>query len=95
MVFSKKIRPLVTSGEVTASVRIWKKPHVKPGGKYNVDGGYIKVTSIREIAWEDLSDELARDTGFRNLADLLKTAKHGNGQIIYYVKFRYYDYPVS
>lgn len=36
--------------------------------------------SIREIAWEDLTDQFARDTGFNNLIDLMKTAKHGAGQ---------------
>lgn len=91
MVFTKKLRPLITSGQVTASVRIWQKPHVKVGGHYPVEAGHIEVTSIRELGWDDLSDKLARETGFNNLADLLKTAKHGPGQIIYYVRFRYHE----
>jgi hypothetical protein len=89
MLFTKKLRARVKSGEVTASVRIWKTPHVKVGGHYRLDEGHIEVTAIREISWEDLSDELARDTGFKNLIDLMKTAKHGAGQRIYYVRFRY------
>jgi hypothetical protein len=93
MVFTKKLRPLISNGEVTASVRIWQKPHVKVGGRYPMDAGHIEVTSIREIGWDDLSDKLARDTGFNNLADLVKTAKHGPGQTIYFVRFRYHDRP--
>lgn len=89
MLFAKKLRARVKSGEVTASVRIWQTPRVKVGGKYRLDDGHIQVTSIREIAWEDLTDQLARDTGFKNLVDLMKTAKHGSGQNIYYVRFRY------
>src|SRR5271170_3596309 len=89
VLFTKKLRTLVKSGTVTASVRIWKIPHVKVGGKYRLEGGYIEVTSIREISWEDLNDRLARDTGFKNLIDLLKTAKHGSGQRVYYVRFCY------
>ena len=91
MLFAKKLRARVKSGEVTASVRIWQTPRVKVGGKYRLDDGHIQVTSIREIAWEDLTDQLARDTGFKNLVDLMKTAKHGSGQNIYYVRFRYGD----
>jgi hypothetical protein len=91
MLFTKKLRARVKSGEVTCSVRIWKAPHVKVGGKYRLDDGHIEVTSIREIAWEDLSDSLARDGGFRNLVDMMKTAKHGAGQRVYYVRFRYRD----
>jgi hypothetical protein len=89
MLFTKKLRARVTSGEVTASVRIWKNPRVKAGGKYRLEQGHIEVTSIREIAWEDLTDKLARDTGFKNLIDMMKTAKHGMGSHIYYVRFEY------
>jgi len=89
MLFTQKLRARVKSGEVTASVRIWKSPHVKVGGRYRLEEGHIVVTSIQEILWEDLTDKLARDTGFRNLLDLMKTAKHGAGQRVYYVRFRY------
>jgi len=89
MLFTQKLRAGVKSGEVTASVRIWKTPRVKVGGTYRLDDGHIAVISIREISWDDLSDKLARDTGFMNLIDLMKTAKHGTGQHIYYVRFRY------
>jgi hypothetical protein len=89
MLFTKKLRAGVKSGEVTASVRIWKTLHVKVGGHYGLDEGHIEVTSIREISWEDLSDKLASDTGFENLVDMMKTAKHGAGQHIYFVRFRY------
>ena len=78
------------SGEVAASVRIWKTPRLKVGGHYRLEEGQIIVTSMREIAWEDLTDKLARDTGFSNLIDLMKTAKHGSGQHIYYIRFRYH-----
>jgi hypothetical protein len=91
MLFTQKLRARVKRGEVTASVRIWKTPRVKAGGRYRLEEGYIEVTSIREIAWEDLTDKLARDTGFKNLIDLMKTAKHGAGQHVYYVRFRYRD----
>jgi len=89
MLFTKKLRARVKNGEVTASVRIWKTPHVKVGGRYRMEEGQIEVTSIREISREDLTDRLARDTGFNNLIDLMKTAKHGTGQHIYYIRFRY------
>lgn len=89
MLFNQKLRAGVKRGDVTASVRIWKAPRVRVGGTYRLDGGHIEVTSIREISWDDLSDKLARDTGFNNLIDLMKTAKHGAGQHIYYVRFRY------
>jgi hypothetical protein len=48
-------------------------------------------TRIREISWDDLTDPLARETGFGNLLDLLRTAKHGSGRRVYFVRFRYRD----
>jgi hypothetical protein len=89
MLFTQKLRTRVKTGEVTASVRIWKTARVKVGGRYRLEEGHIEVTSIREITWEDLSDSLARKTGFRNLVDLMKTAKHGSGHHVYYVQFQY------
>jgi len=94
MLFTKKLRARVKSGEVTASVRIWKTPRVKVSGRYRLEDGQIEVSSIREISWEDLTDKLARDTGFNNLIDLVKTAKHGSGQNIYYIRFQYVPGPV-
>jgi hypothetical protein len=93
MLFTKKLRARVKSGEIRASVRIWKSSRVKVGGYYRLEEGRIKVTSIRQILWEDLTDTLARDTGFRNLIDLMKTAKHGSGQNIYYIRFQYVPGP--
>jgi hypothetical protein len=78
MVFIKKLRARVKNGDVTASVRIWRTPRVKAGNHYRLDEGHIRVTSIRQIFREDLTDKLARDTGFFNLIDLMKTAKHGD-----------------
>ena len=93
MLFTKKLRARVKSGEVTASVRIWQTARVKVGGYYRLEEGRIKVISIRQILWEDLTDNLARETGFKNLVDLMKIAKHGSGQNIYYIRFQYVPGP--
>lgn len=93
MLFTKKLRARVKSGDVTASVRIWKTARVKAGNRYRLDEGHIEVSSIRQILWEDLTDKLARDTGFKNLIDMMKTAKHGSGQNLYYVRFQYVPGP--
>jgi hypothetical protein len=54
-----------------------------------MDAGQIEVTSIRPISMEDVTPELARESGFKGVVDLLKTAKHGSGRNIYLVRFRY------
>jgi hypothetical protein len=79
----------VRAGRITCSVRIWMGPKVKVGGRYRMEDGFIAITSIREISMEDVTSELARASGFNGVVDLLKTAKHGSGQHIYLVKFRF------
>ncbi|HJN50531.1 MAG: hypothetical protein QGI68_02110 [Pseudomonadales bacterium] len=89
MQFTKKLRERVKSGDVTTSVRIWKRPHVKSGGRYTLDEGHIVVTSIHEISFEDISEQMAKESGFKNILDLMKTAQHGSGSVIYFVRFYY------
>jgi hypothetical protein len=89
MQFLKSLRPRVKSGEVTTSIRIWKSPHVKAGNAYVLEGGHVVVDSIRQIALEDITPRMARESGFVGVVDLLKTAKHGRGQNVYLVSFHY------
>jgi hypothetical protein len=89
MVFAKRLREGVRRGEITCSVRIWMHPRVKAGGRYRMDEGEIEVDSIETIGFPDITPELARKSGFLGVLDLLKVAKHGRGENIYLVRFRY------
>jgi|SRR5579863_2953456 len=89
MVFTKRLRERVRRGEITCSVRIWTRPHVKVGGRYRMDEGAIQVDSIKPIGFPDITPELARESGFLGLIDLLKVAKHGKGENIYLIRFHY------
>ncbi|HEY4221124.1 MAG TPA: ASCH domain-containing protein [Myxococcota bacterium] len=89
MMFTKRLREPVMRGEVTTSIRIWQKPHVKVGGLYALGPGHIRVTSIQEIALSDVTPAMARASGFAGVVDLLKTAKHGPGEHVYLVTFHF------
>ena len=89
MLFAKRLREGVRNGEITCSVRIWMRPHVKAGGRYPMDGGEIVVDSIETIGFADITPELARESGFLGVLDLLKVAKHGRGEKIYLIRFHY------
>jgi hypothetical protein len=89
MIFTKRLRAPVMRGEITCSVRIWQRRHVKVGGRYRLGDGFIVVTSIRRITLADITPELARRSGFLGVVDLLKVAKHGPGENIYLIDFEY------
>jgi hypothetical protein len=47
------------------------------------------LCSIEEIDPPDVTDDLARESGFRDVADLMATAKHGPGESLYLIRFHY------
>jgi hypothetical protein len=47
-----------------------------------MDEGAIEVDSIKPISFPDITAELARESGFLSVIDLLKVAKHGKGENI-------------
>ena len=89
MVFTKRLREGVVSGAITCSVRIWKSPHVSVGRRYQMGEGEIEIDSIEQIALFDITHELAIESGFLGVIDLLKVAKHGPGENVYLVRFHY------
>src|SRR5580700_50789 len=89
MVFTKRLRDGVRRGEITCSVRIWIRPHVRVGARYRMDEGEIEVDSIEPIGFSDITPLLARESGFLGVIDLLKVAKHGKGENIFLVRFHY------
>ena len=89
MVFTKRLREGVRRGFITCSVRIWKHPHVKVGGRYRMDEGEIVIDSIELISLQDITYDLAIESGFESRSDLLKVAKHGAGENVYLVRFHY------
>lgn len=89
MTFTKRLREGIRRGEITCSVRIWTRPHVKVGARYRMEEGAIEIDSIEPIGFPDITPQLARASGFLGVLDLLKVAKHGKGEIIYLIRFHY------
>jgi hypothetical protein len=54
-----------------------------------MDEGQIVVDSIVPIRLADITHDLARESGFSGVQDLLETAKHGRGDNVYLIRFRY------
>lgn len=89
MVFAKRLRDGVRNGQITCSVRIWTSPRVRVGGRYRMEEGQIEVVSIDSIGLPDITPALARQSGFLGVLELLKVAKHGQGENIYLIRFHY------
>jgi hypothetical protein len=54
-----------------------------------MDDGQIVVDSIRPIRLADVTHDLACESGFTSVKDLLQMAKHGRGDRVFLIRFRY------
>ncbi len=89
MVFTKRLREGIRRGRIRCSIRIWTRPHVKVGGRYQMDEGHIVVDSITPMTVTDITSDLARESGFQSVDDLLQIARHGSGDKVYLIRFHY------
>ena len=89
MVFTKRLREGIRRGRIRVSVRVWQSARVKAGGRYPMDDGHIVVDSIEPITRKQVTDDLARESGFDSVADMMAIAKHGSGKKMYLIRFHY------
>jgi hypothetical protein len=89
VVFAKELREGIRRGRIRCSIRIWERPRVKAGGRYRMDDGHIAVDSIEPMELGDVTEDLARESGFPSVKDLLAMARHGSGDNVYLVRFHY------
>jgi hypothetical protein len=54
-----------------------------------MDDGHIVVDSIVPIRMADITYDLARESGFESVEDLLNIARHGRGDNVYLIRFHY------
>jgi hypothetical protein len=89
MVFTKRLREGIRRGRIRCTVRVWTRANVKVGGKYAMDEGHVVVDSIEQITKNDITHDLARESGFESVEDLLAVAQHGRGDKVFLIRFHY------
>ena len=89
MVFTKRLREGIRRGRIRCTIRIWTRLQVKVGGRYQMDDGHVVVDSIAPISIDDITYDLARQSGFESVEDLLEVARHGSGDNVYLIRFHY------
>ena len=53
------LRDRIRRGEITSSVSLWQRSHVKVGGRYSLPPGEIEVTGVSEMSMEDITPDAA------------------------------------
>jgi len=95
MEFSPELRDAVLAGDITVSVRLWQRPRVKQGGRYQVGPGQIEVDSIELVPFAAVTRADVRRSGEQDREALRQRAAHagpiGEDTLVYRIEFHAVD----
>jgi hypothetical protein len=74
--FSRDLRDDVLAGDITLSIRRWKWPQVKEGGRYRVGPGVIEVDAIELVPFAAITEADVRRAGEPDRQSLRDRAAH-------------------
>jgi hypothetical protein len=89
--FSRELRQGVAGGEITVSIRLWRRPKARVGGRYTSDDIVIEVDSIELLPFSAVTaDDVAR-SGERDREALRQRAAHAgpiaDDTLVYRIEF--------
>jgi hypothetical protein len=89
--FSPELRSDVLAGDITLSVRLWKRARVKQGGRYRVGLGEIEVDAIDLVPFASITEEDVRRAGEFDREALRQRAAHAGpiaeDTLVYRIEF--------
>ncbi|WP_353355200.1 ASCH domain-containing protein [Intrasporangium sp. DVR] len=89
--FSRDLRDAVARGEICVSIRLWSRPQVKVGGRYQTCGALIEIDSIEVLPFSAVTEEDVRASGEADREALRARAAHsgpiGEGTLVHRVEF--------
>jgi hypothetical protein len=93
--FSHELRAAVIAGDITVSIRLWRRPKVKVGGRYPVGPAVIEVDSIELVPFGSIGTEDVGRAGEQDLESLRHRAAHAGpiaaDTLVYRVEFHLLD----
>ena len=82
----------LAAGRITLTVRLWTRPQVKVGGRYNVGPVEIEVDDIELVPFGALTDEDVARTGMTDREAVRTRAAHagpiGDDTLVYRIELR-------
>lgn len=91
MEFSRDLRDEVIAGGITVSFRLWRRPKVRPGGRYRVGPAQIEVDAVDLVPFAAITPADVRQSGERDRESLRQRAAHAGAiaddTLLYRVEF--------
>jgi hypothetical protein len=92
VMFSRDLRDALARGEITVSIRLWSRPKVKDGGRYQSSGVVIEIDSVELLPFSAVTEEDVRASGETDREALRERAAHSgpinDGTLVYRIEFR-------
>jgi hypothetical protein len=89
--FSPELRDGVASGRITLSFRLWTRPQVKVGGRYNAASVRIGIDSIEMVPFSSVTPADVRRCGEKDRETLRRRTAHAgpvdDDTLVYRVDF--------
>jgi len=74
--FSRELRDDVLTGDITLSVRPWKRPQVRQGGRYRVGLGLIEIDAVELVPFAAITEANVWRAGESDREALRERAAH-------------------
>jgi len=89
--FSPDLRERVLAGDITVSIRLWRRAKVRVGGRYRVGVGQIHVDSVEVLPFSAVTPHDVRLAGESDLESLRERAAHAGpideDTLVYRIEF--------
>jgi hypothetical protein len=89
--FSRELRNDVLGGDITLTIRLWKRRQVKRGGRYRVGLGEIEVDEIELLPFAAITPADVRRAGEPDRETLRRRAAHAGpideDTLVYRIEF--------
>jgi hypothetical protein len=73
----------IADGSVTLAFRRWDRPRMRPGSTQRTSAGVIRIESVDEVDADGLTEDDARRSGVRSLAELHRLLARRPGAHVY------------
>jgi len=91
MEFSRELRNDVLAGDITLSVRLWKRARVRQGNRYPVGPGEIEIDAIELVPFAAITRTDVRRAGEPDRETLRRRAAHAGpideDTLVYRIEF--------
>jgi hypothetical protein len=89
--FSPDLRDGVSTGDITVSIRLWRRPKVKAGNRYQSNGFAIEVDSVELMPFAGVTTQDVSRSGEPDREALRRRAAHAGpiyeDTLVYRIEF--------